>query len=507
MSDKTKKQTVSAEPAGPAQSPSIKSTLSASAEVSERVKDFLKSFSRPGTISGTPIRMVDTSKMDELSEALTSLIHDSVSHSVAPSELAKLNAELATLRLKVSTFETDKERALFAAEASKKELVDLKNAWEVQKAANAESRAAIDKQMDDLRAALVEARAQNLEAKKAVMQSKKESADSKPDSTLKEASEQAANRVTDLNNQLQQANKEKAELASKASAFENKIIELSNELSIAQAKGDLDSPFTFANVLKAPKLGYVGLKGTVSDMLGAKSRAFVEKARNADPLDVKLRAKYLRIALKESKAAAVKGFATFFDGVYDDIRISTYQSRKLFTPVVNSVLDTLSGRSGDLSEAELSLIMQSLDTAQIRMVKSVREKGFLTLKDVIDAGLTADALQVSDFEDTESVAAGKLVKDHRKATKDAERQALDKEINLIRARAEKKPESDSWYKRAKRGFKNFGNWFKTRTSSVRAHLEEKWTLTTSQKLARKGWWGKILAAPLTFLHYATFGMV
>jgi uncharacterized coiled-coil protein SlyX len=377
---------------------SSESVLSVSVSLQEQVESILTSLSRPATTQGMPIRVVDKESFEKLSNELVKLINSREMHTVSPIELSQLNAELASARLQLNLFKDKAEKASFAEKTLKGDVTKMKRLLEEE--SKARSLLAAQSLIKD-EEAKEELKKFKLEAGKlkSDLASAKTSKDLEKVKDLESAKEENAKRIQQLNNTLQESNKVKAEHRATMQRYQDQLVKLTNELNIAQAQlsTGIDRG-TFAQIAAASGTTAKNIYSDIRKVLSDRTKFFLNKARESDSDDVKNRAHWLSVALKNTNNAILTPYKVLVSDIEKDLKITSYHSRKWFAPIIDALLDTFSGRKDQLSVQEVSKMLEDLDTKKIKLRKPLQDKGYETLFDFIEAGGQLESLGIDDID-------------------------------------------------------------------------------------------------------------
>lgn len=477
---------------------SIKSVISVSVDIRQQLTELLKVHGTQGNLRGQPILMIKHEDLETLQTKITSLIDDAKPHTVPISELSSLSSQLASAKLQLATFQNRAERAEFANTTVRKELENsekilhkLKEDWEKDKES---LNASIAKLKSDVK----EAQAANKAAKADFVASKK---GGDGDEELKRAHLATSQKVTELTNKLGKMQADKTAADNKVRQFEAQVVALSNEINIVKATAGLSTDSTFASIASKAGSAPVKLYNSIRKHMTSRALAFVDKAEKADEDDVKNKAYWLKNALNSSNYKGLKPYALLVEGMYNDICVINWESRKFFLPILDNIICALTGSGDPADPAEIEALLNSLDTSKIRMSKDYRKKGIRTLKDYIESGGNADVIREDDIS---------ILSDHEEHVEQFVKVVKERESRPYARKPEAKPE----------GKISFLGWLKISTTSKwesiksffsskrKANFRDKTPKLTKLTLKLQkdlGFFGAVLAVPVAFLNFISLG--
>merc|ERR1711963_105270 len=108
-----------------------------------------------------------------------------------------------------------------------------------------------------------------------------------------------------------------------------------------------------------------------------------------------------------TKHEVYKPYKLVFAGLGDDIKAFTAPSRKAFDRFLVAVRDSLLPTGQPLTLNEMNDILSDFDVASLKLNRHFRAKGFHSLKDLTDHGLTLGHPDASDLH--WKLSDGKLV--------------------------------------------------------------------------------------------------
>jgi predicted nucleic acid-binding Zn-ribbon protein len=436
--------------------------------------------------------MIDVEKLDSLRTSLLKVMEDNLKHTIPPHELSKMSSELATAKLNLGTFKDKFERAEYAREVAERELVAAKKISADLKQEVTDSSGNFKAQLTKLQSELDKAKTASREANDAVKGARKEDPKTVDVSKLEVQVNSARAEVTRLNNAIQSLRAEHGNVKRKSDNFEQQVLSLSNELNIARAQVDTKSGSTFARVAQAAGTAPVQLYNTISSHLSKRSKAFIEKAKESAPEDLKNKTYWLKNALQSSKFEPLKAYYVIVDQLYQDMLVLSWEGRKYFSPIIDNLVSTLDGSGEPISPEEIDSMLNSVDLSKLKLSKRFRDRGIHTLQDYDRAGLKPHELGIEDFDETESLGT------------------LDPEVRRVLA-GKKKPKPFN-EPRPKGGFffSTFDKvWDKVKTKTKSTFSRTKDRATRCFKAIRNigqefGFWGQVAAVPLVLIQFLKF---
>lgn len=406
MSTKSNRVEESADRSRPAPPPSL--DVSISVDMKRRIAEILEQHARKGILKGESVVMYDNEDFRDVVSTLHKVMEDGRRHTITPIELSTLNAELASLRLKLNLFESDKEKSAFVKHTLENDIVRMRKQIKEDATARATEIAEhlikqeeTKKQLDvlknesgRLRKALAEARARKDEVaiNEAIV-----------------AKDENSSKITSLNNALQEVNSLKESHKAARNRYEAQLLSLTNELNFLKSRENVGDPEGGAWSKVAAKAGNapVNLYTTISKSLSSRSKALLSRIDQGKPDDYKNKVFWVHAALSMSQSAVLKGYKLFFDGLLEDMRAIEFESRKAFGPVVDAVISAMRGEV-DLTQHEFDALLDRVDTTKIRMAKPYRKKGIMTLADFTDSGRDVSKIVKDDLSSTEGGDTEKL---------------------------------------------------------------------------------------------------
>lgn len=401
MAPKASEPSNKGDPAGsppPRQASSHKS-LSISVSLRDQAEKLLSEHTRNATQRGDPIRIIDKEGFVSLREQIVELLSQQTTHTITPIELSTLSAELSAARLQLNLFENQKAKLEFATKVAAEDAVKFKELLEVEAQLRMKSVADSLKQEDEAKTKLAALQVENGILKGQILKAKN-TKNVELESELNAKKGVNSKMIMDLNNSLQSANSAKAESRREIKRYQDQLLALNNELNLVKAKlgpGEGKS-LTFAEVAGKAGAAPVRIFNSLHKSLSDKSKAFLKKAKEGKDDDVKNKAFWLKAALGSSKSAILVPYKLFLEGIYPDIVRVEYTSRKAFAPIIDKLLNVLTGVGPEVSPDELAQILEDFDTKKIRMVKKLQDKGIYTLDDFIHTSQDIRTLRVSDID-------------------------------------------------------------------------------------------------------------
>lgn len=380
-------------------SPSEKSGLSISVDLRQQVTDLLLTHSRNAMMKGEPIQVFDSEGFERLGEQLHQLLVSQQVHSVTPIELSTLNAELAQARLQLNLFKSKAEKEAFAKKTSEEDVVRMRQQLDAEAKVRHLEVAKILEREEQLKVDLARLKNESGRLKQEIAKARTAKDQNKLDQVSAEK-QKNGQEITRLNNLLQEANKTKADSKAALSKYQNQLLALTTELNFEKAKvnAGVEEKGTFSEMASRAGTATVDLFSSISKSLSGKSKEFVKKARLSDPADLKNKAHWINAALHSTKHAFLRPYEVLFEGIYEDIRVLDHHSRKQFGPLVDAMLDALSGKR-NLSIEEIDKMLDKLDIDSMKMSHAFRTIGIETFRQYQDSGNDIRHLKVSDLDE------------------------------------------------------------------------------------------------------------
>jgi len=368
-----------------AQPPSVAST---SVLVKDEITSILKEANfMPVTYKGDSCWVVPKERWQQVEEKLSAVIgRDSTT--VPTAELAELQRELSMLRLKLNNFESENERYQFAEER-------LKSAIDVAKRNETAAREDTQKVLSELAtatSALKESLAAASKMKQdyeTALRNAKSSGTPEDVEKLSSDKRRLSEEITHLNNSLQQVNSDKKATQDRLKRFERQSLELTNELNVERSRHAIANPGpgqTFAEKAKALGNSSVKLFNTAYENLPALARKRFSNISENPTEDEKNTVFWLKATFDATKHSVYRPYKIMFGGLGSDLKHMSVKSRKLFDPFLIAVRDSLLPSGKPLTFEEMSLMLGSIDPADIELNSIFKKKGYKTLADLNDAG-------------------------------------------------------------------------------------------------------------------------
>jgi len=378
-------------------SPSVAST---SIAVRDEVKSILEeSHMVSCTFKGEPAWAINKDKW-KVVEAKLIKLQERQGNSVPVSEIAELQRELASLRLKANDFKSQNERLEYAQQNLTKALNHAKaNEAKVRVEAE-ESLALLSGTQKELRATLASVAASKKEYEVAIREAKKEGKTDDVEILTSDRRKLSAD-LSDLNNSLQQVNSDKKSIQDKLKRFEKQVLDLTIELNAEKSRNEIQSgkPGTsFAEKAKGAKQSTINLYNTAYSNLSSLAKSRFEKIKDVPTEDEKNTVFWLKAAFDATKHEVYRPYKIVFDGLGDDLKAYTAPSRKAFDKFLVAVRDSLLPMGQPLSMDDMNDLLGDIQISNLKLNSSFRAKGFKTLKDLNDHGLTIGAPDASDID-------------------------------------------------------------------------------------------------------------
>lgn len=444
--------------------------------------------------------MLDSEGFQRLGDQLHDLLRSQKVHTVTPIELSTLNAELAQARLQLNLFNNKAEKAEYAKKVLEEDVVRMQEQLANEAKIRHAEIAKVLVREEELKLQLAKLKNESGRLKGEIAKCRTAKDQEKID-LLSAEKQKNGQEITRLNNLLQEANKTKAESKSALTKYQNQLLALTTELNFAKAKAstNMDEKGTFAEMASRTGTAAIDLFSSISRTLSNKSRELVKKARSSDPEDLKNKAHWVAAALHATKNAILKPYTVLFDGVLEDIKVLDYHSRQQFGPLVDAMLDALSGKR-NLSIDEIDALLAKLDIDKMKMSHAFRLMGIQTFRDYQDAGRDIRNLKASDLDED-------IAKEARLAflRKEAAKKGVEMSGALPPPKRKEVPPS---------GRKSFYQWCKGVVSGgfERLHTQSakraktRPSMTAIAWLKRKlGFVGSILSVPVAFFSFITGG--
>lgn len=484
----------------PSSSKSEKSTLSVSVSTKQQVEELVAKFSRNGTLKGEPIKILDRGDFDKIVSQVTDLIESKVHHTVSPVELSTLNAELAHLRLQLNLFEDKTKRAEFAEKTLAVDVQRFKSQIALEAKERAAQVAASQDREQGYKEMLAKLRKESTSLKQQIGQAKT----AKNGELLSELSVLKQNngqKITEINNLLQEINKLKAENKAAISKYQHQLLALTTELNFERAKVAASGPEgpTFASLAAASGKAAVNLYSRVSSVLSRKSQEALKVATSSDPEDIKNKAHWIVRTLDGTKHAMLVPYKLLFEGIYDDLRALDYKSRQAFQPLVDRMIRVLQGKE-DLSVEEVEQMLDSLDTNKFKMSHKIRAKGIETWADYVRLGRDIDGLMADDLD-------SEIAEQARQAFLDKEKLKFKK----AKGKEPIRPSSSDSHGQKKKP-KSAYTWFRSKVAwtvhkllrTSKAKSQERASVRATSWLRNKlGFVGILVSLPIAFCSFLT----
>ncbi|ALO50126.1 53 kDa protein [Penicillium aurantiogriseum fusarivirus 1] len=364
------------------QPPSVAKTenseSSAALTVSEEVQAFLDDTKKAKQVElmGLKYVYVKASRLKDLEDSLESALEHGTSRA-SDDTLLQLNDELQRLR-------KHNQKVELAHAAANAEINKLKGDFQAYadsvqaiQQQNREMESKVNAEQVSLKKDLEVAKANN-EQLKVDLRKARQSND--PDTAAKMIQQQtdAANKVTSINNKLQEANqiiarltKESADARSTLSKM-NAEIELNKDVATRTAEAmAISKEAAFAEV--EPAVVQIN-RPWVTKALGQKGLTWIQKAEQASRIDARERAYRLLQATASGKGQAITSLRQIIQIAYDWIKTKSFKARERLLPWLNEI------------EADLR-------TGVIKAIKHYRER----LEAIIDKGKEIARVQREKF--------------------------------------------------------------------------------------------------------------
>lgn len=400
-------------------SPSVAST---SVAVRDEVKAILEeSHMVSCTFKGEPAWAINKDSW-KIVEAKLIKLQERQGNSVPVSEIAELQRELASLRLKANDFKTQNERLEYAQANLTKALNHAKANEAKARIEAEEGLALLSGTQKELRATLASVAASKKEYEIAIKEAKKAG---KPEDVeiLTSDRRKLSTDLSELNNSLQQVNADKKAIQDKLRRFEKQVLELTVELNAEKSRNDIQSgaPGTsFAEKAKGARDSTIKLYNTAYSNLSALAKSRFEKVKDCPTEDEKNTVFWMKAAFDATKHEVYRPYKIVFGGLAEDLKAYTAPSRKAFDRFLVAVRDSLLPTGQPLTMDDMNEMLGDIQISSLKLNNSFRAKGFKTLKDLNDYGLTIGASDASDIDF--KLVNGKLIPlSPRKGSKGKER--------------------------------------------------------------------------------------
>nr|UYL95321.1 MAG: 59 kDa protein [Zhangzhou Fusar tick virus 1] len=319
---------------------------------------------------------------------------------VPVSELAELQRELAMLRLQANDFKTQNERMQYAEKTLTEALARAKKNEELAKQEASVTIQKLAATQIELKASLREAQSNKKDYEAAIANAKK-AGEAEVVEKLSGDKRRLSEDITSLNNMLQQVNADRKAEHDKLKRFELQVIELNNELQLERSKHAIASnePGTsFAEKAKAMGTAPVKLFNSAASNLPQSALKRLSHVMD-DPLsDEKNTLFWFKAALDSTKHAVYRPYKVVINGLVEDIKCFSPESRKCFDPFILKVRDSLLPTGQPLNEEDLNEPLQQVNQSDLRLNKAYQKKGFKTLSDLRDFGLSLGKPDASDLD-------------------------------------------------------------------------------------------------------------
>jgi len=326
------------------------------------------------------------------------------STTVSTSELVELQRELSLLRLKANDFKTQEERFAYAEKELLNALTEAQSKFEAASAEGKTAKAELESVSAKLKSDLADAQKVKAEYESAI-KSARANADAEQLEKLNADKKRLSSEITGLNNNLQVVSSEKKAIANKIKRFELQVVELTNELNLEKSKNAIivgGPGQTFADKARALPGKSAKLFNVAYTNLSAVAKARINKVSENPLEDEKNTVFWMKAAFDSTKHAVYRPYKLILGGLYSDMLAMTDKSRKLFDPVILAIRDSLLPTGQPLSEEELNNMLSHVPIADIKLNKHYRSKGYNTLKDLADAGLSPEGVDAKDIPFRES---------------------------------------------------------------------------------------------------------
>jgi len=377
-------------------SPSVAST---SIRVRDEVRTILDSAQfKVGTLKGEPIVMFPKADWASLEQKLLAL-DNRQGNSVPVSELAELQRELSELRLQLNDFKSENERLEYATSKLNSALQHAKASEAKAKVEADESLALLNGTQRELRATLASVAATKKEFDIAIREAKKAGNLEDVDRLTVDKHRLSVD-LTSLNNQLQQTNADKKAVQDKLKRFEMQVLNLTSELNAEKSRHAIHSrrPGTsFADKARAAQGETVRLYNIACNNLSSLAKSRFDKIKDNPTEDERNTVFWLKAAFDATKHEVYRPYKLVFGGMAEDLKAYTAPSRKVFDHFLIAVRDSLLPTGQPLSLDDMNMLLSSIDQEKLLLNRHFRNKGFRSLKDLTDHGLSVGAPDASDI--------------------------------------------------------------------------------------------------------------
>jgi phage shock protein A len=204
---------------------------------------------------------------------------------------------------------------------------------------------------------------------------------------LKAEKEKNSQLIQSLNNQLQSANSAIADEKKRVRKFEEQVLKLSNDLNVERARAakapvSATNPQSFAEAASAAGSANVNLVNTAYKHLSKRAKEILHQERHEVPSeDVRDRTFRLVGALNTCTSAVYKPYKLVLGGLYDDLKVMSWEARLKFLPLINAIDESLTPAGHPLTEDEINAKLDGTDREKLLLAPRLRKPGFKTFAD------------------------------------------------------------------------------------------------------------------------------
>ncbi|ALO50137.1 59 kDa protein [Pleospora typhicola fusarivirus 1] len=377
-------------------SPSVAST---SVAVCDEVKAILDESNMVScTFKGEPAWAINKDSW-KIVEAKLLKLHERQGNSVPVSEIAELQRELASLRLKANDFKTQNERLEYAQANLTKALNHAKANEAKARIESQDGLALLSNTQKELKATLAKVAASKREYDIAIREAKRAGKPEDVDILMSDKRKLSAD-LSELNNSLQQTNADRKAIQDKLKRFEKQVLDLTAELNAEKSRNEIKSGkpgSSFAEKARGAKESTIKLYNIAYSNLPSLAKTRFEKIKDCPTDDEKNTVFWLKAAFDATKHAVYRPYKVVFDGLGDDLKAYTVPSRKAFDRFLIAVRDSLLPTGQPLTMDDMNELLGDIEISTLKLNGSFRAKGFKTLKDLNDHDLTLGAPDASDI--------------------------------------------------------------------------------------------------------------